>query len=69
MDNQLTLKDLEVMVQFIDISVKRGAVEGNELNTVAMLRSKLVNVLTDAQESAETAEAQPETENSVEDDK
>jgi hypothetical protein len=49
------LNDFQVMVNFIDISVQRGAVRGEELTLVGNLRTNLVNVLKAAQQETPTA--------------
>lgn len=63
----LTVQDLTIMVQFIDISTKRGAVDGSELATVGTLRNKLVAVINQA-EAHERAQADKEKVAEVSDD-
>lgn len=53
---QLTIGDITAIVQYIDITVKRGVVEGGELMAVAQMREKLVafaNAAAQAQALAE----------------
>ena len=42
---QLTLGDIQTMVQIIDICSKRGGFEGQELEAVGGLRSRVVKFL------------------------
>lgn len=53
---ELTLNDLAVVLQIIDVCSKRGAFEGNELKDVGTLRNRIalyVNARVPAQEEAE----------------
>lgn len=54
--DELTLNDLAVVLQIIDVCSKRGAFEGNELKDVGTLRNRIalyVNARVPAQEEAE----------------
>lgn len=61
---ELTIGDITSMVNFIDIAIKRGAIEGNEISQVARLREKLVvfanAVATQHQQAAEAENNRPE---------
>ena len=48
-NSELTINDLQITVNFIDIALRRGAVSGDEMLTVAVLREKLKNVVAAAQ--------------------
>lgn len=41
----ITLNDLQIIVNMIDVCTKRGAFEGNELLTVGQLREKVSAVI------------------------
>jgi hypothetical protein len=47
MENQttITLNDLQIIVNMIDVCTKRGAFEGNELLTVGQIREKITAVI------------------------
>lgn len=45
----LNLQDLQVAINFIDVALSRGAVQGDEMLTVAVLREKLKRVVAAAQ--------------------
>ena len=62
---QLTLNDINFMVQFIDVATKRGAVEGAELASVGELRNRLVSVL-QASTSAESQADEEDVDNAEE---
>lgn len=51
---EITTQDIRNAVAIIDICVKRGAIEGNELTTVGMIRDKL-----DSYVKQETADEEP----------
>lgn len=38
---QLSLQDLATVVQFVDVASRRGAVAGNEMAIIGMLRNKI----------------------------
>ena len=38
---QLSLQDIATMVQFVDVASRRGAVAGNEMAVIGMLRNKM----------------------------
>lgn len=59
---QLTLQDLRIMVQFIDVSTKRGAVEGQELATVGQLRNNIADVIANVEAQEAQARVQAERE-------
>lgn len=42
---QITVKDLAIMVNVIDLSAQRGAWKGEELSTLGQLRDKLAVVV------------------------
>lgn len=48
--------DIALAVQVIDIASARGALRGEELATVGMLRNKFVKLLEEAQQTAPTEE-------------
>ena len=50
---QVTLQDLAMVVNVIDLVTKRGAFEGNELFPVGSLREKIAQFLTEQQKAAE----------------
>lgn len=50
---QVTLQDLAMVVNIIDLVTKRGAFEGNELLPVGSLREKIAQFLTEQQKAAE----------------
>lgn len=60
---QLSLQDIQAMVQIIDICSKRGGFEGQELEAVGSLRNRTVAFLeaaapkTDGDESVDAPEA------------
>jgi len=60
---QLSLQDIQAMVQIIDICSKRGGFEGPELESVGSLRNRTVAFLeaaapkTDGDESVDAPEA------------
>lgn len=56
----LTLQDLAGAVTIIDICVKRGAIEGNELSAVGTIRDKIANYVEANKPPAETAETATE---------
>jgi hypothetical protein len=64
---ELTLNDLAVVLQIIDVCSKRGAFEGNELKDVGTLRNRIalyVNARVPAQEEEEAeGEADQASEN------
>jgi len=41
----ITLNDLQIIVNMIDVCTKRGAFEGNELLTVGQIREKVTAVI------------------------
>jgi hypothetical protein len=47
MENQvtITLNDLQIIVNMIDVCTKRGAFEGNELLIVGQIREKVASVI------------------------
>jgi hypothetical protein len=47
MENQttITLNDLQIIINMIDVCTKRGAFEGNELLTVGQIREKVSAVI------------------------
>lgn len=47
------LADISAMVQVIDVVVKRGAINGDEMVPVGTLRNKLVDFLKEAQASGQ----------------
>ena len=60
---QLTLADVQMMVQIIDLCSKRGAFEGVELETVGGLRGRISSFLQStmpAEEASETVETPTE---------
>lgn len=42
-NNQISLNDIQIAVNIIDVCTKRGAFEGNELLAVGQLREKFAN--------------------------
>lgn len=60
----VTLGDIAGMVQIIDVVSRRGAVQGNELAAVGMLRNKLEEFL--RQNNPQEGEADPSNEVDVE---
>jgi len=54
----LTLNDITGMVNFIDVSVKRGIIQGSEITQVAQLRERLV-AFAEAATAAQSPEAAP----------
>ena len=50
---QVTLQDLAMVVNIIDLVTKRGAFEGNELLPIGSLREKIAQFLTEQQKAAE----------------
>lgn len=58
---QLTLQDLQSLANIIDVSCRRGAFKGDDMQTVGATYSKLTGFLayvTQAQEIADKAEAE-----------
>lgn len=55
----LSLNDLSSVVQIIDMVARRGAFTGEEMEPVGALRSKIVNLLKEAQQSQQVQEPQP----------
>lgn len=55
----LSLQDIELCVRIIDLTSARGAIRGEELTTVGVLRDRLVRFL---QASGVQMNAQPQTE-------
>lgn len=49
----LGLADISAMVQVIDVVVKRGAINGDEMVPVGTLRNKLVEFLKEAQKNGQ----------------
>jgi len=47
------LADISAMVQVIDVVVKRGAINGDEMVPVGTLRNKLVEFLKEAQKNGQ----------------
>ncbi len=63
--SMIDTNDLAVVVSLIDVSAQRGAIRGDELANVGVLRNKLVNTIQAAQaaaqeESAAEGEVRPE---------
>ena len=54
----ITLQDIALMVSIIDVSVKRGGIEGSEMSTVGALRDKIDRFV---KENAPAEEATEET--------
>jgi hypothetical protein len=57
----ITLQDISLVIGIIDVVVKRGAIEGNELSTVGGIRDKLdrfikENTPTETETETETEE-------------
>ena len=50
--SNLTINDLNVVVNIIDACTKRGAFEGNELLTVGQLREKFASIVASTQAKA-----------------
>lgn len=50
--NGLTVQDIANAVSIIDVCVKRGAVEGNELSAVGSVRDKLVKYVEENKNAA-----------------
>ena len=57
----ITLNDLQIIVNMIDVCTKRGAFEGNELLTVGQIREKVTAVIKLNTPVEEVAEAKEET--------
>lgn len=53
MNSQLTLQDLAMAVNIIDMAVERGAFKGNEIYNVGQLREKFASIVIDAQKASE----------------
>ena len=51
--NQLTIQDLAMAVQVIDVAVERGAFKGPEIFNLGQLREKFAQVVIEAQKVAE----------------
>lgn len=49
-DTNITLLDLQFIVNYIDMTVERGALKGNEILEVGNKREKFINFLRVAQE-------------------
>lgn len=58
---QVTLQDLAMVVNVIDLVTKRGAFEGNELLPIGSLREKIAQFLTEQQKAQQAAKAADET--------
>ena len=59
MNKELTIKDITNALSIIDVCVKRGAIGGDELTTVGLVRDKLASFV---EENTVTAEETEETE-------
>ena len=57
MTNDVTMNDVATMISIIDVSSKRGAIEGAEMAVVGTLRTKLAAVLEKAQKAQEALDA------------
>jgi hypothetical protein len=55
MDGNLVFQLLQNYVQFVDIVTSRGAVRGDEMLNVGMLRQRTIEILNQAQAEAEAA--------------
>jgi len=58
----LTLNDLGAMIQIIDVCSKRGGFEGAELESVGILRGRLVRFVKSQQPPTEEGAQQPTAE-------
>ena len=70
---QLSLADIQAVVQIIDICSKRGAFEGAELESIGGLRGRVVgfleaNLPKEGEEAAPAPEAAPAVEEEASDD-
>lgn len=56
---QLTVQDLAIAVNTIDLCVERGAFKGNEIYNVGQLREKIAAVVIEARKQQEGAGGAP----------
>jgi len=56
----ITVRDFALMLQIIDATAQRGAIRGDEMFEVGMLRNKLQGFLEYAQKTREPAEQEEE---------
>lgn len=54
------IQDLQILLQIVDLSAKRGTFEGAELSTVGAIRDKLASFVEFARQTEEAAKAAAE---------